>query len=151
VTAVAKARPEILQYANVSSNWSVRRVALGFLVVAFFTGGVLSWFVSEHPDGLDSSIAKVTSKEEVENPKSVVHAALAALQEKLALLPDYHHKKSKYVKSGVVAAGVQPAASEAMDAESKVVTSAAGLVGGLITLAVAAVIGLLLRKKTASS
>jgi len=42
---------------------SLRPVLIGLLVAALILGGVVSWFASTHPDGLEWSIAKVTGKE----------------------------------------------------------------------------------------
>jgi cobalt/nickel transport system permease protein len=158
VTAVAKARPEILQYAGSAGSWSVRKVAGGFLVVALLTGGVVSWFASANPDGLEWSIAKVTGKEEVEAGQSAVHGALAMLQEKLAFLPDYNFRQLKgpareeTKPTGATESHASvPAGTEGKAADNRAGTSVAGLVGGMITLAVAAVIGLVLRKRGANS
>jgi cobalt/nickel transport system permease protein len=99
------------------------------------SGAAFAWFASADPDGLEWSIAKVTGSEELAgSTAAAVHDAAAALQEKTAFLPGYDFKRS------AVAEGAEPAAPAwpAVDAG----TSVAGLVGGAITLVVAALIGL---------
>jgi cobalt/nickel transport system permease protein len=62
ISFVYTARPEMLQGAMTSGATTVRpirNVLLGFLAAAVITGGVLSLSASNHPDGLEWSIAKV--------------------------------------------------------------------------------------------
>ena len=71
VSFVHRARPEILAgalQARPIGNHPVRTVLLSFLVAALLTGGIISWFASENPDGLEWAIAKVTGKEELTGP-----------------------------------------------------------------------------------
>lgn len=67
VAFVARARPEALKVdAEVDRNLQARNlrpVLMGLLVAALILGGIVSWFASTHPDGLEWSIAKVTGKE----------------------------------------------------------------------------------------
>jgi cobalt/nickel transport system permease protein len=96
------------------------------LAVALLTGGLVSWFASAAPDGLEWSLAKVAGKEVLAAPEGSIPARLTALQAKAALLPGYGFKGEETSKAG---------------------TSAAGIMGGLLTLGVVAGIVLLLRKK----
>ena len=73
---------------------------IGLALFAVVAGGMLSWFASTHPDGLEWSIKGVSGKEELEAPKEGVHGAMAWIQEKLAFLPDYNFKKPEEEKSG---------------------------------------------------
>jgi len=140
VTAVVvlfiwKARPEILQYAATSrplGTVPLGKVLAGLLLVAAFTGGGLSWLASSHPDGLEWAIKRVTGHEELAAPERGVHGALGTLQEKVTILPDYDFPRSS---------GEDSAASEAG-------TTVAGLIGGVLTLAFAAVVGLLLKRRS---
>ena len=114
ISFVYKARPEILQgaiEARPIGGHTVRNVLLAFLAAAVLTGGVFSWFASGDPDGLEWSIAKVTGKEELKGPEHGVHGVLAALQEKIAFLPDYSFRKPAAANSeGPVAErGAKPA------------------------------------------
>ena len=66
ISFVSAARPEILHSAMNTGPvraQPLRNVLPGFLLAALLTGGILSWFASERPDGLEWSIAKVTGQE----------------------------------------------------------------------------------------
>ena len=96
VSFVCKARPDIIQGAPEAcpaGGHPVRSVLLGFLAVALVTGGIVSWFASKNPDGLEWAIARVTGKGELKGPEQGVHGALSALQAKTAFLPDYAFRK----------------------------------------------------------
>ena len=74
ISFVSAARPEMLQSAmntDAVGARPLRNVLLGFLVTALLSGGVLSWFASERPDGLEWSIAKVTGQELKKDAKTV--------------------------------------------------------------------------------
>jgi cobalt/nickel transport system permease protein len=144
VTFVCRARPEILHCALESrplGSHPLRPVLATFLVVALLTGGVLSWFASNNPDGLEWSIARVTGKEELKGAGAGIHSRLSALQEKIAILPDYAFRKQDTVKPE----GAAPAGGAVSD--NRAGTSLSGIVGGLITLALALLCGVLLRKR----
>ena len=136
---VYQARPEIIQSvqdARPLGATPLRNVLAAFLALALLTGGLVSWFASENPDGLEWAIAKVSGAEELAGPEEGLHAKLAALQESVAFLPDYTFKKP-----------VQQPENEA-EAESSLGTSVAGIVGGLLTLAIAFLSGIFLRKQS---
>ena len=140
VSFVWKARPEILEMAPrvaPGPSRSLKPVILGLVAVAVLTGGALSWFASTHPDGLEWSIQGVTGKEEVEAPKAGAHGVMAALQEKLAFLPDYDFKKP---------AGEAEAKKEESWPDVNPGRSLAGLLGGAITLLLVGAIGFGLKK-----
>lgn len=128
---VHKARLDIFTEQDQSRASIMKSVVPAFLALTLVTGGALSWFASEHPDGLEWSIAKVTGTEELAGAKSVLHGALSALQEKLAFLPDYNFRQ----------------ADGAKEAGSKLGTSIAGIAGAFITLGVALLAGLFLRRR----
>lgn len=144
VASVRKARPEILAAAAASrplGNLSLGRVLIGLGVAALITGGVLSWFASASPDGLEWSMAKASSKEELAAPEQGLHLWLARLQERVAILPDYAFRAN----SSTPAAEEDAAPSwPAVDAG----TTASGLVGGGLTMLLAAALGLLFRRRT---
>ncbi|MDO9541100.1 MAG: energy-coupling factor ABC transporter permease [Kiritimatiellia bacterium] len=143
VAFVARARPEVLDAAPVAAKdkTSLRPVLIGLAIAALIIGGAVSWFASTHPDGLEWSIAKVTDKEEVSGSSDAVHRKLAAVQEKTAFLPDYGFKSAE--------AESAPAENAAAESESwpavTAGTSVAGIVGGLITLGLACLIGFTLK------
>ncbi len=141
VMFVWKARPEMIQPAageNVAGKPSFRIVFIGLLVATVITGGVLSWFASTRPDGLEWSIFKTAGTEEVDGSPNAIHSALAKVQKKTALLPDYDlkHESAKQLLE-------EPEAGPAFDGG----TTVAGLVGGAITLILAASIGFALRRR----
>ncbi len=139
VSFVYQARPEIIrsvQEARPLGATPLRNVLAAFLALALLIGGLVSWFASEKPDGLEWAIAKVTGTEELAGPQQGVHAKLAALQEAVAFLPEYTFKKSAQ----------QP--ENETETESSLGTSVAGIVGGLLTLAIAFLSGIFLRKQS---
>jgi cobalt/nickel transport system permease protein len=140
VSFVWKARPEILNAAQgVASIGKVdmKKVLLGLVVVTVITGGALSWFASSNPDGLEWSMFKTSGKEELETSEQV-HASLADIQGKTAFLPDYGFKKSESDE-----AETGDPAWPAVDPG----TSVSGLIGGALTLVLAALIGIVLKRR----
>jgi cobalt/nickel transport system permease protein len=117
---------------------SLRPVLAAFVAAAMFTGILLAWFASAHPDGLEWSIGKVTGSEELEAPKEGLLASLAGLQEKTALLPDYGFKDAGASEGAGEEAESWPAVSGG--------TSVSGLVGAMIVLIFAAGTSLVLYK-----
>jgi len=153
VSFIYTARPEIIQSALEArpiGSRPVRSILLAFAAVALLTGGLLSWFASENPDGLEWSIARVTGKEELKAPQQGLHAATAALQERIAFLPDYSFRNTAEARPEP-AQPAQATATEHKPEEkskgSQFGTTVAGIVGGLITLALAALVGFLLKQR----
>lgn len=148
IAFVARARPEALDAApvTVENKTDLRPVLIGLAVAALIIGGAVSWFASTHPDGLEWSIAKVTGKEEVSGSSAALHQKLAAVQERTAFLPDYGFKSAE--------AESVPAENAAAESESwpavTAGTSVAGIVGGLITLGLACLIGFALKARRAN-
>ncbi len=144
VSFVWQARPEILEYSATSrplASLSTKKVLTGLAIAALITGGMLSWFASSFPDGLEWSMAKTSGHEELEAPQKGIYPFLAGIQEKTAFLPDY----------GFKADAMQPAdAKETVPSWPAVNkgTTTAGLVGGSLTLVLAAVTGFLFRRRT---
>jgi len=146
VAFVHKARPEILQVAletRTTGNHPIRNVMAAFMAAAIVTGGIVSWFASNNPDGLEWAIARVTGKEELKKPDQGVHATLSALQEKTAFLPDYAFKNPVAPKNGAM----RPEGEKKMVDKSRLATSVSGVVGGMLTLAIAFLTGLVLKKR----
>jgi cobalt/nickel transport system permease protein len=152
VIFVWKARPEMVQMAGSSPALvagSLRKVVVGFLVLAVTTGGVLSWFASTHPDGLEWSMFRTFGKEELEPPEHGVHSSLAELQTKTAFLPDYDFKKEETTQKAKEEP-TQEAAESSPPGKWPAVsagTSVAGIVGAGITMAVAGLIGFGLKRR----
>jgi cobalt/nickel transport system permease protein len=97
INYVRAARPELLesivQSRPLSSEIKVKNIVLAILFIAIITGGLVSWFASSHPDGLEWSIEKVYGKPELPEQETGIGALLKAIQEKTAFLPDYTFKK----------------------------------------------------------
>lgn len=134
---VWKARPEIIEKAASGAalgRISIKKVLAGLAIVAVITGGVFSWFASACPDGLEWSMAHTSGKEELEAPEGI-HQTLAAIQEKIAFLPDYSFKKQE--QETIANTEETEAAWPAVDAG----TSISGFVGGVMTLLLAGMTG----------
>jgi cobalt/nickel transport system permease protein len=143
VTFVWKARPEVLEMVAASKRMaglSLKNVFAGILVVTVITGGLLSWFASANPDGLEWSVFHTTGKEEVEASEKGLHSLLATLQEKTAFLPDYSFKESKETEGPAT-----PGKTEEWPAVSAG-TSVSGLIGGAVTMVIAGLIGFGLKR-----
>lgn len=136
---VWKARPEIIEKASMGEalgGISMKKVLSGLAVTALFTGAVLSWFASSHPDGLEWAMFKTAGVEELEVNEGV-HGALGDVQQKVAFLPDYSFRASGSREEPGSAQGEEtawPAVSTG--------TSASGVIGGLMTLVLAGIIGI---------
>ncbi len=144
VMFIWKARPEIMRAAADSApigDLSIQKVLIGMLAAAVITGGMISWFASADPDGLEWSLFRTAGVEELQNPGDGVHASLTHLQEKTAILPDY---------------GFKAADEEAKPEEQPPWpavdpgTSVSGLVGGALTLLLSFCIGLFLKRRKVS-
>lgn len=134
VSFVWRARPEILSAARDARPIGavpLRSLLAGFIVAALLTGGVVAWFASENPDGLEWSIARITGADELPEAEHELHTALKTMQDKFTVLPDYGLKAGDGTGPG----------------NERLGTSVAGLVGGLLSLAFCAGIGLLLRRR----
>lgn len=66
VNYVRSAKPEILESVAASkplaTGVSIKKIAVSFLIIAAVTGGLVSWFASDKPDGLEWAIEKVYGK-----------------------------------------------------------------------------------------
>jgi len=142
VAILARARPEALLVSSAEQrSGSLQPVFIGLTVATLVIGGLGSWFASTHPDGLEWSIAKVSGQEEVATPESGLHTTLARIQKKTALLPDYGFKSGEPEEH---AADGNEAPVEPWPAVSTG-TSLSGIAGGVMTLALACLIGAALK------
>jgi len=139
-----RVRPELFGAAGAEARTSpLRPLVIGLALAAMIVGGSLSWFASSSPDGLEWSMAKVSGKEELEAPEVGIHATLSNLQKSIAFLPDYTFKQAE-----------EPKAEEAQSEEAKpepwpnveAGRSLSGVLGGFMTLCLAGLLGLVLRK-----
>ncbi|MCL4502842.1 MAG: energy-coupling factor ABC transporter permease [Deltaproteobacteria bacterium] len=140
VTFVWKTHPDILTmntHPEGARAHSHKALLIGLALFAVITGGVLSWFASTHPDGLEWAIKGVTGQEELASPQAGAHQALARVQKALSFLPDYDFKKPARGKA------VEPQESRSEISAGK---SLAGVLGASMTLLLAGIIGLGLRR-----
>ena len=137
VSFVRKARPEILHgalAARLSGGRPVLNMMKFFLIAALLLGGIVSWFASKNPDGLEWAVAGVTGKEVLEGPKQGLHRSLAAFQGKTAFLPDYSFRT--------------PAGDlNRSEGGNKLGTTVSGLTGSLLTLIIVFLSGFILSKR----
>lgn len=129
---VARTEPALLVPAKTAVH--PRSTFALFAVLALLTGGVVSWFASPQPDGLEWSMAKVSGFEEFSPAGEPVHNALEAFQQKIAFLPDYGFKSA-------------PEPSGDSGSPVNAGTSLSGIIGSLSVLAAAGAIGLVLGRK----
>ncbi len=133
VSFVWQARPEVLQSAEEArpmGSLPIKSLLVIFACATLLTGGVVAWFASEYPDGLEWSIAGVTGSEELPEAEHGIHSVLGHFQEKLAFLPDYSFP-----------------AKEGEGGGGKTGTSVSGVVGGIISLVLCALIGFILKQR----
>lgn len=150
IAFVYQARPEILRASlpgAPASPSSLRGLALAFLAATILTGGVVSRFASQLPDGLEWSIEKITGKGEVTTSPDTIHSRLGALQSKLAFLPDYSFKQGTPVQTDAPQPVVAEKTSASKEQGNKLASSLSGLVGGILTLGIASFIGFALRRR----
>lgn len=138
INYVRGVRPELLASVvharPLDAGLSLKKVLISLAVAAVITGGALSWFASTRPDGLEWSIGKVFGKAELPEQEQGIAGALKGVQEKTAVLPDYTFKQNKHEGEGKPE---EPAAWPNVEAG----TSAAGVLGAVMVLALSLLIG----------
>jgi len=140
VTFVWKARPEILEMTekHLAGEFSMKNVLAGLVIIAVLTGGMLSWFASAYPDGLEWAMFRTAGSEELADSGYKAHSALAGIQEKTAFMPDYTFKDNP---SAIAEVAVDEESWPAVNTG----TSTAGIIGGALTLLLAGLIGFALK------
>lgn len=139
VTFVWRARPEIMERAakgEALGSISIKKVLTGLAIGVVFVGGILSWFASSNPDGLEWSMFKTAGIAELESSDSL-HKIFSDLQSKTAFLPDYSFKTHDSEQEQTAATTEAKEAWPAVNAG----TSFSGIVGGGLTLGLAALTG----------
>jgi len=122
--------PEILENALTdkrSVKTQLKKILIILIILTMITGGLLSWFASENPDGLEWVLNKATNTVDSEAPMGL-EAVISDIQNRLALLPDYNFRTDD---SGM---------------PTRTGTSTSGIVGSLLTLGVVGLIGLVATK-----
>ncbi|MDF2820258.1 MAG: cbiM2 [Clostridiales bacterium] len=104
---------------------SMKKTLAILIIATIFVGGVLSLYASSKPDGLEWSIERVTGTAEIESEKNI-HFTIQKIQDKIAILPDYTFVEKDEIEEQLVG------------------TSISGIVGGLLTMATAGTIGIVI-------
>ncbi len=130
ITFLWNTRPELLESSNIGKNKnnSNKKVIALLLCTAFVVGGFASWYASSNPDGLEWSIEKTIGSNEVEGSSSI-HELFGNIQEKISFLPDYNFQSDQESQT-----------------QTKLGTSVSGIVGSILTLLVAVLIGKVSKK-----
>ena len=135
ISFVYSMRPDLIesaQQASLTPRVTLKRVLALMAILTVLTGGLLSLYASENPDGLEWSIEKVAGTAELSSDGEL-HDNMASLQDKTAFMPDYDYNS----ESDSIVPG----------------TSLAGLIGGGLTFLLAGVTGVILswfkKRKTA--
>ena len=119
---VYKMRPEIMESTldgrAIASDVSMKKFLSALVVATLLVGGVVSWFASSRPDGLEWAMEKVAGTTELEAKGSVLEGA-AAVQDGIAFMPEYDFKEADEESPGMG-------------------TTIAGIVGGALTFFLAA-------------
>ena len=127
-----------------------RPLLAALAVAAAVTGGVLSWFASVRPDGLEWSVTHAAGTDALVAPGDGLHGHLARLQQRYAWLPDYDWPAADAAGAGAAPAGAAAASADpAPWPHPKPGTSVAGVLGGVVTLALVTGVGWLLRRRRA--
>ena len=151
-TFIWKASPEMIEKpatGRAPGRVSIKKPLVGLVMAALIVGGVLSWFASANPDGLEWSILRITGQTELEATDGI-YETFSEIQSKTAFLPDYDFKSEENegiesipIDSGQTRLAVSPG------------TSLSGLVGGALTLALSVFTGLIIntvkRKRRATA
>ncbi len=134
VIYVRSLRPDLVDGLNgvkaLPANGSIKKILITIAILAVITGGVLSWFASTHPDGLEWSIKKIYGKPEMPGKTNQVKEKLSKLQEKTAIMPDY----SLPLKSKEEGTPSWPAVNTG--------TSISGIIGGIMVLCLVVIFGI---------
>jgi cobalt/nickel transport system permease protein len=132
---VLHTEPALLSRQPVSSI--PRFTLVLFTVAALTTGGVVSWFASSSPDGLEWSMAQVHKSGIIKSSNGKVHDIFARLQNRTAFLPDYAFRVTGK-------AAEKPSATVS---EVDVGKTVSGVTGALSVLIAAGTAGVVLEKK----
>ncbi len=136
VLFLRRTRPDLLSGSFAAG--SVRTLLTGLALAALLTGGVVSWFASTQPDGLEWSVARAAGGELASPTQPGLHARLANLQGRTAWFAGYGLPSF---------AAASPSPLRETWPDVKPGTSLAGVVGGTTTLALILAVGWALRRR----
>lgn len=142
VLFIYNTQPELVTAQQISNSKisasPAKKVLIGLIAVTIISAGILSWFASTHPDGLEWSMFKTAGVEELENPENRIHSLMQRLQKRSAILPDYNFKASENPsKEG----------GEPQWPAVNTGTTVSGVVGGGLTLLLIVLAGFFLKKR----
>jgi cobalt/nickel transport system permease protein len=147
---VSRTRPEIFETDSYSGcpirsslpltgkRNSTKSALLAVVLVAALVGGLLSWFSSTNPDGLEWAVARSSGDADLRSARGKIHNLLAAIQKKIAFLPDYDFRKDQQEQSAV---GEKTKGKDDAWPSVSAGTSISGILGGAMSLALAGLIG----------
>lgn len=147
VLFVLRTRPDLLAERALAGRAPVGRLLATFAVAAAMTGGVLAWFASPQPDGLEWSLEHASAKHPgTGEPQAEggLRSWLLQVQERISFLPDYDFTASAH------SSGAGPESEPAWP-DVKLGTSVSGIVGGLATMVLVIAVGALLRRRHRTS
>jgi cobalt/nickel transport system permease protein len=150
ITFVWKARPEIMEDQTSGGSIqgiSTKKVLIVITATAIIISGILSWFASANPDGLEYSIKRITGQTEIQSDNKV-NEIFSKIQQNTAFLPDYGFKSSE--KDEKIGTTQIESTQNEENTESEewpnisAGTSFAGIIGSAITLVVTALMGIII-------
>jgi cobalt/nickel transport system permease protein len=140
INYVRSVRPEILEIVEGTKTFtqslSIKKVLIGISVLAIITGGIMSWFASTYPDGLEWSIERIYGTTELPEPKKGIIPKLKDIQEKTNILPDYNFPLEK---------GEEYVETEDSWPEVNIGTSISGLLGSIMVLGLIFIFGFVIK------
>lgn len=130
VTFVYRMRPEIIDStltgSAIRNTANIKKVLISIMVITLVVGGGLSLLASSNPDGLEWAIEKTAGDAELTAEGSIYETA-EKVQNSTAFMPDYDFKNADESSSGTG-------------------TSVAGIVGGILTFALAGAAGFVISR-----
>jgi cobalt/nickel transport system permease protein len=140
ISFIYRARPDTRENvlrSKPTAKLPLRSLLATLLATAALTGGVLSWYASAAPDGLEWSIARVTESAGLPNAQDREEGVLETIQSKTALFSGFTTHEGKMDHPEGTASPVAERFGKSLS----------GLIGGAITLALCCLVGLLCRKR----
>lgn len=148
VSYIWKTRSEIMEEDvsdKATGKKSLKKAIVIIASAAVITGGILSWFSSSNPDGLEWSILKAAGTDELKT-SGFLHDKASEIQNNTALLPDYDFKNKAQQDADSKNYGKTNNQKEGgIGTVANGGTSVSGLVGGTMTLLLAGATGIIIR------
>ncbi len=141
VSFVLNSRPEIIEKAEKGEalgNTPLKKFFVSGIIAILFIGGIISWFASSKPDGLEWSILKTAGRTTIESQDSI-YSKFSEIQDKIAVFPDYSFKDAKETQKGNIESG------EVHSDVNNVETSISGILGGIFILVMVIITGFIIK------